>query len=125
MPDCVRCSLDVIAAADRRRRHATALTDAQDQLLWIDGFNLITSIESSFAGDVILKARNGCYRGMFRIHGSYRRADETLPAVEILGELLARLKVGDCRWMLGKPVSNHGRLKSLLGKVAEERGWNW
>ncbi len=28
-------------------------------------------------------------------------------------------------WLLDSPVSNSGRLKTLIGQLAEENGWNW
>ncbi len=59
------------------------------------------------------------------MHGSYRRVEETVVAIRILGELMAQWGVGLGRWLLDEPVSNSGRLKKMLRAAAEERGWNW
>ena len=43
----------------------------------------------------------------------------------VLGGVLAEWNVAACRWLLDQPVSNSGRLKTLLRQVAEEYSWNW
>jgi hypothetical protein len=93
--------------------------------LWIDGYNALTSIESALSGGVILHARDGCYRDMASMHGTYRSVDETIPAICLLRELAAEWKLVGCHWLLDQPVSNSGRLKTLLTRIATERGWNW
>jgi hypothetical protein len=95
------------------------------QELWIDGYNVLTSIESALAGGVILHARDGTYRDMASMHGTYRSVQETIPAIHLIGEVLAATPVAHCHWLLDRPVSNSGRLKATLQIVAAERGWNW
>jgi hypothetical protein len=48
-----------------------------------------------------------------------------VPALQLVGELTCQWKVARCRWWLDQPVSNSGRLKTLILKVAAEHGWNW
>lgn len=113
------------AEASRRAAHRVQTQDLANRELWIDGYNVLTSLEAALSGGVILQARDGCYRDMASMHGSYRRVAETIPAIEILGELLAEWNVSTCRWLLDQPVSNSGRLKTMLREISEERGWNW
>ena len=47
--------------------------------LWIDGYNVLTTVEAALAGGVILVGRDGCYRDMASMHGSYRKVSETRP----------------------------------------------
>jgi hypothetical protein len=109
----------------RRREHQVSVKDLAGQELWLDGYNVLTSLEAALAGGVILNGRDGCYRDMASMHGSYRKVAETIPAIQMLGELLEQWKIGSCRWLLDKPVSNSGRLKTILREAAEEHGWNW
>ncbi len=111
--------------ATRRKAHQIDKSALHHQELWIDGYNVLTSVEAALSGGVILRARDGCYRDMASMHGSYRKVAETIPAIHLLGEVLAELKVEACYWLLDEPVSNSGRLKTLLGKISTERGWNW
>jgi hypothetical protein len=119
-----RCACDD-AAASRRQRHQLRENQLEGQDLLIDGYNVLTSIESALSGGVILQARDGCYRDMASMHGTYRSVDETIPAIRLIGELTTRWKIASCHWLLDQPVSNSGRLKSLLQKTAAEHNWNW
>lgn len=109
----------------RRREHELYVADLHAHELWIDGYNVLTTIEAALAGGVVLHARDGCYRDMASMHGSYRRVDETIPAIHILGELLQQWNVAACHWLLDQPVSNSGRLKTMLREAGEARGWPW
>ena len=116
------CSKD---ALERRRHHRAEPSLLKQTSLWLDGYNVLTTIEAALAGGVILAARDGCYRDMASMHGSYRKVEETLPALRILGELTAGWNLGELHWLLDRPVSNSGRLKGILLKIAAEYGWNW
>lgn len=109
----------------RRLKHQAPLAAVQNQTLWIDTFNVLTSVEAALSGGVILVARDGCYRDMASMHGSYKKVEETVPALQLLGNLMADWQIGRCHWLLDQPVSNSGRLKTILGDVAEANGWNW
>ncbi|MBD3675291.1 MAG: DUF434 domain-containing protein [Planctomycetaceae bacterium] len=112
---------------ERQQRNDSQLDprELSGATLWIDGYNVLTSIEAALSGGVILKGRDGCFRDMASMHGSYRKVSETIPALEMLGEVLTEMKVAHCRWLFDQPVSNSGRLKTLLAEMAEERGWDW
>jgi len=110
------------------RRRAESRLDPERMAhreLWIDGYNVLTSIEAALGGAVVLHARDGCYRDMASVHGSYRKVEETVPAIHLLGEMAQQWSVGGCRWFFDRPVSNSGRLKSIFLAVAEKAGWNW
>lgn len=93
--------------------------------LWIDGFNVLVTIEAALAGGVLLRCSDGCLRDMASIHGSYRTVEETPPAVAALGRVLGELAVGPCRVLLDRPVSNSGRLRAALLAEAERAGLDW
>lgn len=110
---------------DRRGRHEVTCRELSGAQLWIDGYNVLTSIEAALAGGVILRGRDGCLRDMASMHGSYRKVNETAPAIELLGSVLESRRLGGCRWLLDQPVSNSGRLRTLLLEAAARRSWNW
>ncbi len=113
------------AAAARRRNCQVDAGQLRGALLWVDGYNVLTTIEAALAGGVILAARDGAYRDMASMHGSYRKVAETLPALDFLGHSLAAFHVAECRWFLDEPVSNSGRLKGIIEALAAARGWPW
>ncbi|MHC4624583.1 MAG: DUF434 domain-containing protein [Planctomycetota bacterium] len=91
----------------------------------IDGYNLLITIEAAMSGGVVFKGRDGCFRDLASIHGTYRKVTETIPAVELIGRFLWEIGVTDPKWLLDSPVSNSGRLKTLIGELARKHGWNW
>jgi hypothetical protein len=111
--------------AERRRAHQLALGAVTGDELWIDGYNLLISIEAALGGGVILCGRDGCYRDLASLHGTYRAVNETEPALRLIGDTLARWSVARCHWFLDRPVSNSGRLKTLLLEIAADAGWGW
>ena len=74
---------------------------------------------------VIFKGRDGCFRDLASIHGTYRKVSETIPAVELIGQFLKDKSISEALWYLDSPVSNSGRLKTLIGELAAKNNWNW
>jgi hypothetical protein len=94
-------------------------------VLTIDGFNVLTTIEAALSGGIVLAARDGTFRDLAGMHGTYRKVHETAPALERIGLALQSWRVAKCRWLLDRPVSNSGRLKAMMLDLAAERGWPW
>lgn len=93
--------------------------------LIIDGYNLLITIESALAGGIVLICRDGCYRDIASVHGTYRRVEETLPALTMIGVHLQSLDIPHVTWLLDKPVSNSGRLKGTMCELAASYGFDW
>ena len=77
------------------------------------------------SGGVIFKGRDGCFRDLASIHGTYRRVTETIPAIKLIGDFLKQISATKVLWLLDNPVSNSGRLKTLIGELAKENKWDW
>jgi hypothetical protein len=124
-----RLAVSRCACSDQARHHRVAhqVQPAllQDQELWLDGFNVLLAVESALAGGVILGGCDGCYRDMAGVHARYRKVEETLPALCLIGERLAQCAVHPCCWWLDRPVSNSGRLKIAILETAATAGWDW
>src|SRR5208283_2175020 len=86
----------------------------QGRELWIDGYNVLTVLESALAGGIVLLCRDGCCRDIAGIHRRYRKVTETIPVLRMVGEVARTWGVSGCVWWLDKPVSNSGRLKALI-----------
>ena len=119
-----RCAASDQAVANRKSGELSAAEIAGRTLL-IDGYNLLTTIEAALAGAVIIAGRDGCYRDMASMHGTYRKVEETSPAIELIGRTLTELSVTQAKWLLDKPVSNSGRLATILRETAQANVWNW
>ncbi|MCB0640139.1 MAG: DUF434 domain-containing protein [Phaeodactylibacter sp.] len=108
------------------RKQSACLPNAlAGQALEIDGFNLLILLESALSGAYVFHCRDGAYRDISSVHGSYKRVLQTENAIVIIGKALQTLKVGSVRWYLDQPVSNSGRLKTRLLEISAEEGFGW
>lgn len=120
----LRCACSDRALEQRRQRECR-LDALRGGTLEIDGYNVLTTVEAALAGGVVLVGRDGSYRDMASMHGTYRHVQETLPALELVGRTLTAAGVEHCRWYLDRPVSNSGRLKKHIEAVAAKNQWPW
>lgn len=95
------------------------------QNLLIDGYNVLTSVEAALAGGFLFIGRDGCIRDVASMHGSYRKVQETTVAIDLIGQAMQRLALDACQWFLDAPVSNSGRLKTIILQIAESNSWHW
>ena len=106
-----------------RKQQQVKVADLADKPLVIDGYNVLITVEAAMSGAVVFKGRDGCCRDLAGIHGTYRKVTETIPAIELIGEFLKDKSVSQSLWLLDSPVSNSGRLKKLIGELAQKKGW--
>lgn len=116
------CSEDALELRGRLKATDAELAGAH---LAIDGFNLLTTIEAALSGGVLLHCRDNVIRDMASMHGTYRTVEETKPALALIGQLLAQKAVASVHWSLDRPVSNSGRLATLIRGIAAENQWAW
>ncbi|WP_051203376.1 DUF434 domain-containing protein [Hugenholtzia roseola] len=82
--------------------------------LLIDGYNLLITLECALSGAPIFVGLDGCLRDIASIHSTYRKVEETLPALQLLAEAFSALAPPSLTWILDAPISNSGRLKGLI-----------
>ena len=116
------CSDQQLASRSKQR---VAVEHLAGRSLAVDGYNVLITIEAAMSGGMIFKGRDGCYRDLASIHGTYRKVAETVPAVLLMGDFLREIGAAEALWLLDSPVSNSGRLKTLIRELAEKNGWNW
>ena len=119
-----RCSCSG-RARERRQRHCASTAQLHGQALWLDGFNVLTAVETALGGGVILIGRDDCCRDVAGVYSHYHKVEETVPALQAIGRTVAQWGVAECRWWLDSPVFNSGRLKAIILEVAAEAGWPW
>lgn len=113
------------AAAEQRRRSQVDLASCRGHTLHIDGYNLLITIESALSGGLVLIGRDGCCRDLASIHGTYRRIEETEPAIRLIAEHLEAAGVTGVKWYLDRPVSNSRRLAQMIERLAADRPSRW
>lgn len=84
------------------------------QTVYIDGFNIIITLETAFSGSTLFRCMDGTVRDLAGLRGSYRLIDKTDTALQSLADALTKLKIKKAVFYLDKPVSNSGRLKQKI-----------
>jgi len=107
-----------------RNQREIKIANLADQPIAIDGYNILITIEAAMSDGVIFKGRDGCLRDLASIHGTYHKVIETIPAIELICKFLKKVGIAKTLWLLDSPVSNSGRLKTLVNKLALENKWN-
>lgn len=118
----LRCAANPLELAERKQRCVTELSGAH---LVIDGFNLVILLEAASGGGVLLQGTDGCVRDLSSIHGNYRLVSQTAEMICQIGEWMEAQEVASAEWWFDAPVSNSGRLVTLVRELADERGWQW
>jgi hypothetical protein len=107
------------ADRDQRLSRRTTPALARGHSLLLDGFNVLTTLETALSGGLILPARDSCFRDLAGIQGNYRLLTDTAPAIDLIYRFLTPLAPTSIHWLLDQPVSNSGRLKTLIFKISD------
>lgn len=101
-------------AAQKRLSKMIPCENIKDDNIYIDGFNLIITLEVALSTGILLIGNDAAVRDIAGIQGSYRLIDKTDKALEIVGKALDYFKAKNVKFFLDSPVSNSGRLKERI-----------
>ena len=102
-----------------RERKRRALSELSGENVWIDGFNTIITLEVLLSDSILFTCMDGTIRDLAALRGTYRIISETRSAVRMLIDVLAEMKILSATILLDEPVSNSGRLKTLIADIGE------
>jgi len=127
--DRQRKALQRCAASDRncakRQRRLMAPEAMRGETIAVDGYNVLLTVEAALSGGVLLLARDGALRDLAAMSHHYRRVHVTRQAVELISSYLDTAGCARVLWYLDRPISNSGRLKSLIEEVVAAAGSPW
>lgn len=116
------CSKQKLAV---RKNKEIAIEQIAGQPVFVDGYNLLITIEAAVSGGFIFIGRDGCYRDLASIHGTYRKVTETTPALKLIIDFIESINPAKVKWLLDRPVSNSGRLKKMMEEDLLADNHNW
>lgn len=97
-----------------RKSKLLSLDSLKDQTIYIDGFNLIITLEVALSDGMLFIGQDGCVRDLAELRGTYRLIPQTAEAIKLICNALSELEVGQVVFYLDQPVSNSGRLKEKI-----------
>ena len=105
-------------------RKAKEITLCDNQIIGIDGFNIIITLEVALSGSLLIKCMDGTIRDLAGLRGTYRLIDATDTAILLIGDKLKSINTARTVFYLDAPVSNSGRLKTRIFKLLENHGFS-
>lgn len=108
-----------------RKLKQLSTSDLKDKTIYLDGFNVLILLESLLSEAYIFEGVDGCFRDLSGVHGTYKRVNQTLKAIELVAEFFQKNLVQKLVWVFDQPVSNSGRIKQIILDFALENKLNW
>ena len=102
----------------KRKSKQLSLSELNGTEVWIDGFNIVITLEVLLSDSLLFSCMDGTIRDLAALRGTYRLIPETAEAVQLMFDILQEASVGKVNILLDEPVSNSGRLKSLIAETA-------
>ena len=127
--DRQRKALQRCAASDDscllRQAKQVPLAALRDEIVVVDGYNVLLTLEAALSGGLLLLARDGVLRDLAAMSAHYRRVEVTRSAIGLLVDFLDRTRCRQVLWFLDRPVSNSGRLRRLIEATVAHRAPKW
>ena len=107
--------------SEGRRRRQGEIDEASlvDEIVEVDGYNVLLTLEAALSGGVLLLSRDGVLRDLAAMSAHYRRVSVTRPAVACLAQFFVDAKCRHVVWYLDRPISNSDRLRRLIEEEVE------
>ena len=113
----------VVVASDmakKRRDKILPLEALHGSTLFIDGYNVLISVESLLGGKPVYLCDDGILRDIMGIFRSHRPSDLTAPALDTIFDLLASVCPAVTEVLLDQQISMSGRLAVLIRRTMAE-----
>jgi len=111
------------SAAIKERKNKEVF-DCYNQIVCIDGFNLIITLEVALSGSTLIRCMDGTIRDLAGLRGTYRLIDKTDAAIMLIGDRLKSMNITGLVFYLDAPVSNTGRLKTRIVELLGDCGYD-
>ncbi|MGX4601185.1 DUF434 domain-containing protein [Faecalimicrobium sp. JNUCC 81] len=94
-----------------RKSKNLSIDKINDGCLYIDGFNLIITLEVALSGGTLILGSDNNIRDLAGLRGTYKIIDKTDETLNLIGKFLEKYNCKEIKFYLDAPVSNSGNLK--------------
>lgn len=91
----------------------------RDKDVWIDGFNVLNTIEAAMRRELLILCDDGVIRDFSQVYGSYKISQFTISSISMILEELKNLKASNVRVLYDSQLSKSG---IIAGKTREIMG---
>ena len=105
-----------------RKSKELSIDKIKEGPIYIDGFNLIITLEVALSKGTLIIGSDGCIRDLAGLRGTYKIIGKTDLALDIIGKFLSKYDANEVVFYLDSPVSNSGNLKYKI--LNYKKIWN-
>ena len=105
-----------------RKSKELSIDKIKEGPIYIDGFNLIITLEVALSKGTLIIGSDGCIRDLAGLRGTYKIIGKTDLALDIIGKFLSKYDAKEVVFYLDSPVSNSGNLKYKI--LNYKKIWN-
>jgi hypothetical protein len=102
-----------------RERSRVDVENLAGREVWIDGFNLIITVERGIRGHPVFRCADSVIRDIAGVHGTFRISPTTEHALERIQAALDGIGVTGLRWFFDRPISKSGDMAKLARNHGE------
>ena len=106
--------------AIERKRKLVKEDEVKNNVLIVDCYNVLITIETMLKNDIILEAEDGYIRDISAIFRKYKITDLTQKALNLIIQAIKNLKPTETIFIIDQPISKSGELAAKIRKLLEE-----
>ncbi len=110
------------AEASQRKRKLVDAKEIRGKTLYIDGHNVLITVESGLQGHPVFLADDGLVRDARRLSRRFRASKTTFQALTALLQELKGIGPKEVIFFLDRPLSRSGELAALIRKTLAREG---
>ena len=96
--------------AGLRQKKKIPLEKIRGKDLVIDGYNVLITIEAALSGRPLVLGNDGFIRDISGVSGNFRKTEKTETALQLVSNLLKRIKPRQTLFLFDSPISMSGEL---------------
>jgi len=90
--------------------------------LWIDGFNVLNTVEAALRGDLLILCDDGVVRDFSQVYGRYRFSQLTSSSLQLIMGELENLRPSYVRVFYDSQISRSGEIAKMTREVISSLG---
>lgn len=108
--------------AEKRRKKLVKTRSIADQIVSVDGYNLLITVESMLAGKLLIQCDDSTTRDISAVFGKHKITKRTFQALQMILQIFKENNPKEVRFYYDKQVSKSGQLASVTRRMLEEVG---
>ena len=90
--------------------------------LWIDGFNVLNTVEAALRGEPLLICDDGVLRDFSEVYGKYKISTNTQKALKLIAQALKNLSISKVKILLESQISRSGEIAAEARRILSKHG---